>query len=128
MGMKSKTNPVAMSSTSKKLELTTVDEFPQAICLEHCQTTMVRGYEKHVNETLKSFSDKTQFNTKKPHPLHKEGGGMDHFFRTAKQVCGTEKVYSLDVKARHDSKRMFYCKDKRTGTIKILALCSEESH
>ncbi|MBI9096055.1 MAG: hypothetical protein JEY71_14395 [Sphaerochaeta sp.] len=126
--MKSKTRPTALGSKSKKLELTKVDEFPLAICLEHCQTTIVRGYEKHVIETLKAFSDKIQFNGKKAHPLHKEGGGMDHFFKTAKQECGTEKVYSLDVKARSDGKRMFYCKDKNTGTIKILALCSEESH
>ncbi len=53
---------------------------------------------------------------------------MDHFFTTARQECGTGKVFSLDVKARHDSKRMFSSKDKNTGTIKILALCSEESH
>ncbi len=57
MGMKSKTNPTTMHSTSKKLELTTVDDFPLAICLEHCQTTIVRGYEKHGIETLKVFSD-----------------------------------------------------------------------
>jgi len=128
MGMKSKNKPQTLGSNSEKLQLGVKDVFPKAICLEHCQTAIVRGYEKHVVETLKAFSNESKFDGKTPHLLHKQGGGMDRFFKTAKQECGTEKVYSLDVKARNDSKRMFYCKDKNTGTIKILALCSEESH
>ncbi|HKM05584.1 MAG TPA: hypothetical protein VJ869_01230 [Sphaerochaeta sp.] len=128
MGMKSKVKPQMLGSKTENPRLVVKDVFPKAICLEYCQTTVISGYEKDVIETLKAFSNKNKFDGKKPHLLHRQGGEMDHFFKTAKQKCGTEKVYSLDVKERKDTKRLFYCKDENTGTIKILTLCSEKSH
>ena len=74
MGMKSKNKPQTLGSKSEKPQLVIKDVFPKAICLEHCQTTIVRGYEKHVIETLKAFSNESKFDGKTPH-LHisKEG-------------------------------------------------------
>ena len=100
-------------------------EFPKAICLEHCQIDVVRGYEKDVITTLKSFSDKEKFNFKKPHFLTKSGD-LNHFFDLSKSIANG-RVWSLDVKARHDKYRLLYCIDNNK-VHKILALCTDDTH
>lgn len=84
--------------------------YPRPICLAECSASVVRGYEKDVLKTLKAFSSIDLMKSKNNHSLHKSGN-LEEYFKKAKRF-GSEKVYSLDVKNRNDTYRLFYCIDK----------------
>lgn len=125
--IQSSSNPPKVSmDVGSTLRIKSYDEiFPCPICLELCETKITQGYEKHVIKTLKAFSDKEKFETKCAHPLIRSEK-LKHVFNKAENF-NCDKVYSLDVKSRHDKYRLYYCITDN-GVYKILELCSEKSH
>lgn len=96
-----------MKQKDKPLTIRTDTPFPRPICLESCDLDYKKGYEKFIFETLKAFSTPEAFQAKNPHPLHKSPE-IERESKLAKKY-GSNKVMSLDVKSRNDTKRLFYC-------------------
>lgn len=128
--IKIKSNSRALSIKPKKpdsfMRIASYDEgFPHPICLELCELNIVQGHEKYVIKTLKAFSNEEKFNCKTPHPLS-PSKNLKHLFDKAKKF-NCKNIYSLDVKNRRDTYRLYYCMTEK-HVCKILELCSNKSH
>lgn len=97
------------------------------ICLERCRIKdIIQGEEKKVLETLKSFSNSKELQTKTPHKLNKSDK-LEKYYKMCKEY-GTENLFSVDVGNRNSKYRMLYCLIEGGKVCKILALCTDETH
>lgn len=120
--MKSNDTPekIRDKSTTKSVS---EKEFPKPICLEECEISelkkIIHTHGFDILNTLKSFSDKDKYLSKTPH-------GIDNKGKVKKYFKLNKKIMSLDVKGRHDTKRLLYFVEN--GVCKIVHLCTDETH
>lgn len=127
MQLKEKNNFPALSSSNSHERIVSDEVFPKAICLECCDLTVKKGFEKEVFKTLKAFSNKELFNKRRPHNVTQMKSCIEEEFSKMKQLNASH-IMSLDVGDKTKGQRLLYCKPKDSNVVKILSLCTKDTH